>query len=87
MEDARPRRGILGRIEHGTAVQIGRTQGHGLGINPRQCCRCRCAGRVAAVTDLPDDTTDPRAYWMTQHGVLQGEAARCEVCGCCFYPL
>ncbi|CAM9755865.1 unnamed protein product [Ectocarpus sp. 4 AP-2014] len=29
-----------------------------------------------AVTDLPDDTTNPRAYWMTQQGVLQGEAGR-----------
>ena len=32
------------------------------------------------VTDLPDSTQNPRAYWVTQQGVLQGEAARFQVC-------
>lgn len=44
------------------------------------------------VTDLPDTTNDPRAYWVTQQAVLEGEVGRFQVrlCGpsiahCCVH--
>ena len=46
-----------------------------------ECPLNTCSIFLGPATDLPDasNNNDQRAYWMTQVGVLQGEAARFQV--------